>query len=50
MPCVRKTGCSSVGPGKGERTASRLGYRSGYYSRTLITGVGKLELEGAAGP
>jgi putative transposase len=30
--------------GKGERTASRLGYRSGYYSRTLITRVGKLEL------
>jgi transposase-like protein len=29
---------------KGERTASRLGYRSGYYSRTLITRVGKLEL------
>jgi Transposase and inactivated derivatives len=30
--------------GKGERTDSRLGYRSGYYSRTLITRVGKLEL------
>jgi hypothetical protein len=29
---------------KGERTASRLGYRSGYYTRTLITRVGKLEL------
>src|SRR5215210_1204124 len=29
---------------KGERTAARLGYRSGYYSRTLITRVGKLEL------
>ena len=29
---------------KGERTASRLGYRSGYYSRTLVTRVGKLEL------
>ena len=30
--------------GKGERTAGRLGYRSGHYSRTLVTRVGKLEL------
>src|SRR3712207_4349408 len=30
--------------GKGERTSARLGYRSGYYSRTLVTRVGKLEL------
>src|SRR5499426_1571474 len=29
---------------KGERTAGRLGYRSGYYDRTLVTRVGKLEL------
>ena len=29
---------------KGERTANRLGYRSGYYGRTLVTRVGKLEL------
>lgn len=29
---------------KGERTAERLGYRSGYYRRTLVTRVGKLEL------
>lgn len=29
---------------KGERTLSRLGYRAGYYSRSLITRVGKLEL------
>src|SRR3982750_1109178 len=29
---------------KGQRTPNRLGYRSGYYSRTLITRVGKLEL------
>jgi len=28
----------------GERTAERQGLRSGYYSRTLITSVGKLEL------
>jgi transposase-like protein len=34
----------AVGAVKGERTASRLGYRSGYYSRALITRVGKLEL------
>jgi len=34
----------AVGAGKGERTAARLGYRSGYYTRTLITRVGKLEL------
>src|SRR5512146_2667220 len=34
----------TVGAGKGERTANRLGYRSGYYGRTLITRVGKLEL------
>jgi putative transposase len=30
--------------GKSERTASRLGYRSGYYSRTLVTRVGKIAL------
>jgi putative transposase len=30
--------------GKGERTTRRLGYRSGYYNRCLITRVGKLEL------
>ena len=29
---------------KGERTNNRLGYRSGYYQRSLITRVGKLEL------
>lgn len=29
---------------KGERTEARLGYRSGYYERTLVTRVGKLEL------
>jgi putative transposase len=34
----------AVGAGKGERTEQRLGYRSGYYSRTLVTRVGKLEL------
>ena len=34
----------ALGAEKGERTAGRQGYRSGYYGRTLITGVGKLEL------
>jgi putative transposase len=34
----------TVGAAKGERSAGRLGYRSGYYSRTLVTRVGKLEL------
>ena len=34
----------TVGAGKSERTANRQGYRSGYYSRTLVTRVGKLEL------
>jgi len=29
---------------KSERTANRLGYRSGYYPRTLVTRVGKIEL------
>src|SRR5687767_4885395 len=29
---------------EGERTSARLGYRSGYYTRTLVTRVGKLEL------
>ena len=29
---------------KGERSSTRLGYRSGYYRRSLITRVGKLEL------
>jgi putative transposase len=34
----------ALGAGKGERTEERLGYRSGYYGRTLVTRVGKLEL------
>ena len=34
----------TVGAGKGERTDQRRGYRSGYYTRGLITRVGKLEL------
>lgn len=34
----------ALGAEKGERTANRLGYRSGHYGRTLVTRVGKLEL------
>src|SRR5207245_6419975 len=34
----------TVGAGEGERTEARLSYRSGYYSRSLITRVGTLEL------
>ena len=33
-----------LGAAKGERTASRTGYRSGSYTRTLITRVGPIEL------
>ena len=34
----------ALGAEKGERTVARLGYRSGSYTRTLVTRVGKLEL------
>jgi transposase-like protein len=34
----------ALGAEKSERTPNRRGYRSGYYQRTLITRVGKLEL------
>ena len=34
----------TIGAAKGERTEARLAYRSGYYSRALITRVGTLEL------
>src|SRR5215475_7549034 len=34
----------TLGAEKGERSEGRLGYRSGYYPRTLITRVGKIEL------
>jgi transposase-like protein len=33
-----------LGAAKSERTPGRAGYRSGYYGRTLMTRVGKLEL------
>jgi putative transposase len=34
----------ALGAAKSERTVARNGYRSGYYGRSLITRVGKLEL------
>jgi putative transposase len=34
----------ALGAEKSERTAGRLGYRSGYYGRALITRIGKIEL------
>jgi transposase-like protein len=34
----------ALGAAKGERTETRLGYRAGYYQRSLITRVGALEL------
>ena len=34
----------ALGAEKSERTPARLGYRAGYYTRTLVTRVGKLEL------
>ena len=34
----------AVGAEKGERSEGRLSYPSGYYTRSLITRVGKLEL------
>lgn len=33
-----------LGAGSGERSEGRQGYRSGYYSRSLVTRIGKLEL------
>jgi transposase-like protein len=32
----------ALGAQKGERTEERMGYRSGYYVRNLVTRVGKL--------
>jgi putative transposase len=34
----------ALGAQKGERIEGRMGYRSGYYVRSLVTRVGKLEL------
>jgi transposase-like protein len=35
----------ALGAEKGERASGRQGYRSGYYGRTLVTRVGKLNVE-----
>ncbi len=35
---------AALGAGKGERSVDRLGYRSGYYERALVTRVGRIEL------
>ncbi len=40
----------TLGAEKGERTANRQGYRSGYYGRTPVTRMGKLELRGSPRP
>jgi transposase-like protein len=34
----------ALGAAKGERIEGRLGYRSGHYSRSLVTRIGKIEL------
>ena len=34
----------ALGAAKGERVEGRLGYRSGHYSRSLVTRIGKIEL------
>ena len=35
---------SALGASKSERTGTRRGYRAGYYERTLVTRVGRLEI------
>ena len=35
----------AIGAKKGERTELRLGYRAGYYPRSLVTRAGKIELK-----
>jgi len=42
--CLEAEMEEAIGAGKGERTESRVSYRSGYYTRNLVTRVGKLEL------
>jgi putative transposase len=34
----------ALGAGRSERVEGRLGYRSGHYSRSLVTRIGKIEL------
>ena len=40
----------AIGAEKGERTETRVSYRSGYYSRSLITQGGHAGAAGAARP
>ena len=40
----------AIGAQKGERVEERSGYRSGYYPRSLITRVGKPQIESSPGP
>ena len=40
----------AIGAQKGERVEGRLGYRSGYYPRSLITRVGKTRVESSPKP
>ena len=40
----------ALGAEKGERSAARLGYRSGYYSRTLIASCGQARTARTARP
>lgn len=35
----------AIGAAKGERSETRIAYRSGHYTRSLITRVGTLELQ-----
>ncbi len=42
--CLEAEMDEAVGARKGQRTAGRLGYRSGHYARGLVTRVGPVEL------
>jgi putative transposase len=39
----------ALGAEKGERSEGRIGYRSGYYTRSLITRVGNARTAGSPG-
>ena len=42
--CLEAEMTQALGAASGERTAARLGYRTGYYRRGLVTRIGKLDL------
>ena len=42
--CLEAEMTEALGAESRARTASRLGYRAGYYSRGLVTPIGKLKL------